>query len=283
MRFIRPKGRLAGFHVAAGDLPGGALLEAGELWTPGRWKIADHAHPGWELYYQAAGETEWRFGRLKQRIGTGGYYLVGPGSRHQLLRFLSPQAHFYYAVFRPERLLTSKAPVDPRSWPASTSAAAGGTPLEGPLKALVRELVLAREDRPYGIDLQLQALCLEIQRLLRTRPPPEPALSAHPAALRVRELFESRPGHPWKLDELAALAGVSIPHLICVFKAEFGAPPHRYLRNLRLDRAAEALQTSDRSVTDIAHDLGFSSSQHLAGSFQRRFGKSPSRHRSQPD
>jgi transcriptional regulator GlxA family with amidase domain len=142
----------------------------------------------------------------------------------------------------------------------------------------MREVSLGGRARETGVRLQLAALCLEIHRLLAgggAPPPAEPALAAHPAALRARECMESQPGRPWRLNELAALAGVSASHLGEVFRREYGEPPARYLRRRRLERARELLRAGDRPVTRIALDLGFASSQHFAGAYKQHFGLTP--------
>ena len=54
------------------------------------------------------------------------------------------------------------------------------------------------------------------------------------------------------------------------FREELGMPPHEYILRRRIDRAATLLadKTTNRSVTEVAYDLGFSSSQYFATVFQ---------------
>lgn len=275
MKFFRPKGLLAGF-AATDKTSGGALIEVGEKWTPGAWKINWHRNNGWELYYQAKGRSAWRLGRARFEVPEGGFYLIAPDARHSLDKFHTPEAHFYYAVFHPEKVLAKHERPLIADWRAPFHTGAGAGSLEAPFRALIREVSMQDAAHETGVRAQLTALCVECHRLLHAAATPgKPALAAHPAAMRARECMESNPGHAWRLDELAALAGVSAPHLGEVFGREYGEPPGRYLRRRRLEIARDLLRDSNRPVTRIAQDLGFASSQHFANAYKRHFKLTP--------
>jgi AraC family transcriptional regulator len=81
------------------------------------------------------------------------------------------------------------------------------------------------------------------------------------------------------LRELAAAAGLSPSHFISRFKRETGMPPMDFVARRKIDHAKRLLTESRKSVTRIAMELGFSSSQHFCTAF-RRFGDfSPSEYR----
>jgi AraC-like DNA-binding protein len=83
------------------------------------------------------------------------------------------------------------------------------------------------------------------------------------------------------IEALAASAHLSRAHFIRSFRATFGETPHRYLQRRRLERAMALLRETDRPVTEICLDVGFSS----LGSFSRTFhdvvGVSPRAYRNQ--
>ena len=62
-----------------------------------------------------------------------------------------------------------------------------------------------------------------------------------------------------------------------VFRASTGLSPHQYMIRRRVGRARLLLATTDRSLTSIAHDVGFASGSHLATHVRRLLGVSPSR------
>ncbi|MFT7596442.1 MAG: transcriptional regulator GlxA family with amidase domain [Paracoccaceae bacterium] len=64
-----------------------------------------------------------------------------------------------------------------------------------------------------------------------------------------------------------------------LFKKQMGITPNLYLNTLRAEHAIEELMTTDKSVTDIGHDLGFSSQASFTRFFGSNVGISPSEYR----
>src|SRR5947208_14520342 len=72
---------------------------------------------------------------------------------------------------------------------------------------------------------------------------------------------------PLDVSAVAAVAHLSMAHFIRCFRATFGETPHRYLQRRRVERAMFLLRETDRSVTEICFDVGFTS----LGPFSRTF------------
>ena len=97
--------------------------------------------------------------------------------------------------------------------------------------------------------------------------------------LRARDAMDRDYALPLDVAELSAVACVSQPHFIRSFKATFGETPHRYLQRRRVERAMYLLRTSDRSVTDVCMEVGFSSLGTFSRTFRDIVGESPSQFR----
>jgi transcriptional regulator GlxA family with amidase domain len=95
--------------------------------------------------------------------------------------------------------------------------------------------------------------------------PPDPDLLRR--LLRAKDRMSAAPQEDWPIDRLAAVSGVSDAHFARCFKAAFGAPPHRYLLTLRLERAAALLRDTDWPITEVALLSGWRS----LGTFGRTF------------
>ncbi len=81
-------------------------------------------------------------------------------------------------------------------------------------------------------------------------------------------------------DKLAALSGLSKSSFHTHFKRVTGTTPNDYWLRLRIESAAKRLrQTPESTVTHIAHEFGFSSSQYFSIVFRRYLGLSPSAYR----
>jgi AraC family transcriptional regulator len=81
------------------------------------------------------------------------------------------------------------------------------------------------------------------------------------------------------LQTLAAESGYSRSHFLRTFEAATGLTPHRYLLQLRLERAQELIRKGSTSLIDIAALCGFSSHAHMSRVFRQLLGVTPSQYR----
>lgn len=96
---------------------------------------------------------------------------------------------------------------------------------------------------------------------------------------RAIEYLEANLDGDVRLEDVAAVAGLSTTHLANLFRAGTGESPHRWLMRRRFDRACELLGNPSASITDIAHQCGFASSQHLATVMRKRLATTPTAYR----
>jgi AraC-like DNA-binding protein len=80
-----------------------------------------------------------------------------------------------------------------------------------------------------------------------------------------------------RLEQVAAQAGLSPFHFLRMFSKAIGVTPHQYLVRSRLRRAAKLLVEKERSVTDIALDVGFADLSNFVRTFHRAAGVPPGR------
>ena len=104
-------------------------------------------------------------------------------------------------------------------------------------------------------------------------PPPQPR--ADRALLQQTLAYlETNYAAAITLDELAAQVHLSPYHLLRLFKATYGLPPHAYLTQLRVQRAKRLL-LAGQSIATVAVDVGFSDQSHLSRHFKRIVGVPP--------
>jgi transcriptional regulator GlxA family with amidase domain len=97
--------------------------------------------------------------------------------------------------------------------------------------------------------------------------------------LRARDAMDRAYAEPLDIPALARIAYVSEAHFIRTFRATFGETPHRYLQRRRVERAMFLLRSTDRSVTDICIETGFSSLGTFSRTFTEIVGETPSAYR----
>lgn len=86
----------------------------------------------------------------------------------------------------------------------------------------------------------------------------------------ARAYLHAHPDRSITLPELARAAALSQFHLARYFRAAFGAPPIAYHRSLRLERAAERIQTQGWTVARAAEAAGYSEPSALCHALRRR-------------
>ena len=115
-------------------------------------------------------------------------------------------------------------------------------------------------------------------------------LTAVPAQEEINEQLNSDIGHalkyieqniesPITLQELAQASNYSLSRFKAKFKEELGITPAEYITLQKMDRAQMLLKTTDDSITDIAYQLGFSSSNYFCSVFKKTLSYSPAAYR----
>ncbi|MGI9400052.1 MAG: helix-turn-helix transcriptional regulator [Rhizobiaceae bacterium] len=81
------------------------------------------------------------------------------------------------------------------------------------------------------------------------------------------------------IEWLARESGLSRPHYFKLFKKQMGITPNIYLNTLRAEQAIDDLMMTNKSVTDIGFDLGYSSQASFTRFFTSNVGIPPSDYR----
>lgn len=128
-----------------------------------------------------------------------------------------------------------------------------------------------------------EALLVEtLRRYLASLPPEQSGWLAgarDPVAGHALALLHREPSHPWSLASIAREVGVSRTVLVDRFQHYIGDAPMAYLTRWRLQLGARLLETTTRSVSEIAADVGYESQAAFNRAFKRRFKTPPGRYR----
>ena len=93
--------------------------------------------------------------------------------------------------------------------------------------------------------------------------------------MKLEEALRRDLSHQWTVDEMAVLVGLGNTLFNEKVKSYSGFSPLNYLINIRISEAIKLLKKSDASITDIALDTGFYSSQHFSTTFKKFTGSTP--------
>lgn len=273
-RYLRPPDLLAGFHADQPDPAVPELVHIGEQWASRRLFITSHSHDVWEFYLQISGESRWDVPDQTYTLTPGAFFAAPPHVPHRMHDQPDDKHHFFFAALD-LAAVRARLPAVADLWPPDAVVfQPRAEALTAPFRQLIREVSLALPHRAAGMRLALDALVLEAARLLESARGEAPSLTLrHPAVSRAKELLDHQPGRAWRLPDLARMAGVSAHHLVECFTREVGVSPRQYLLSVRVRLAQGMLTGSDIAVTDLALELGFSSSQHFAATFKRLTGE----------
>ena len=86
---------------------------------------------------------------------------------------------------------------------------------------------------------------------------------------------------PLTIEQLARQFHISSTLLKSCFRSQFGKPLHRYLQGLRMERAAQLLEGSGLSISQIASSVGYNSVSQFGALFKRTFQCTPLAYRKQ--
>ena len=103
---------------------------------------------------------------------------------------------------------------------------------------------------------------------------------------RAKDEIDRRYSEPLDVATLARTALASEAHFARSFKLAYGETPGRYLQRRRIERAADLLRETDRPITEICLDVGFTSLGSFGNAFRALMGEPPTayrdRHRGAP-
>lgn len=92
---------------------------------------------------------------------------------------------------------------------------------------------------------------------------------------QVMALLKQNLVEPPPLEELGKKIGCSHFYLSRIFSAQTGQTITQYLRQLRMEKAAELLKSREYNVTEVALEVGYNSLSHFSAAFQETFGCCP--------
>lgn len=97
---------------------------------------------------------------------------------------------------------------------------------------------------------------------------------ADPRLARALTSIHDKPEHPWTLDNLSVIAGMSRSRFAVKFKKTLGLTPGDYLASWRLGLAQTMLRKG-KPLSLVAEAIGYSGTAALARAFKTRSGLSP--------
>lgn len=97
-----------------------------------------------------------------------------------------------------------------------------------------------------------------------------------PVLQKVRSWIENNLTEDIRIEDLPRVLFYSRAQIFRKIKSLTGQSPSRFICRIRLEKAMELLQSSDRKIADIATTVGFADVKYFFRVFRREFGAPPS-------
>ena len=101
----------------------------------------------------------------------------------------------------------------------------------------------------------------------------------NPNSYDFKQIVEKNLLEDISLSELAHLCNLRLSSFKRKFQDVYHAAPASYLKNKRLEKAAQLLKVSNESILAICYDCGFSNVDNFSKSFKQKYGLPPSAYR----
>ncbi len=249
--------------------------------------LNEHEHDGFELTYASTGEATWIVdGGDALHLTGGSIAIIQPGIQHQGEWQVIRPCRLFWFVFRP-----------------GVRKACAGTLFTPALMREADALLAQNGNCVFRVDARLQTLfdlwlevltlwwngddteltrcrartlvCeifLGVLQVLRSG-----AVAGEAGiAAAARRVIAANLDRTVSVSELAAELGLSTTRFTELFRRETGMTPADARNRMRCEKARELLLFDHYNVTDVAYELGFSSSQYFASVFKRYSGMTPS-------
>ncbi len=101
----------------------------------------------------------------------------------------------------------------------------------------------------------------------------------NPSSVAFKKTIEAHLFSQLTLNDLSDLTNNSLSAFQRQFRKIYETTPANYIKNKRLERAANLLKLSDLSITQISHECVFSDIAHFSNSFKEKYNSTPSEYR----
>lgn len=250
-----------------------------------------HRNPGLEIVYLREGSLQWQIDGHTEIVRHDTIFFSLPWQEHGSTREYEP-GHFWSYVliklardyttpqtqfqFHPEYGFSKKEAnalsrvlcrTERHDFPISPTAA-------HVLPTIVKELNMPRTHSDTFVISMIRTLIVDLVRTIESAPEAHQEARAEDEADSVKSVKEfireitRRSDEEWTLASMAEECGLGRTQFATILKRETGDTPVMFLNRLRIQRALALLRTSDMSITDIAFECGFNTSQYFAKVFK---------------
>lgn len=247
-------------------------------------------HDGMELVFVRSGEACWEYPDHRLfRVSGGHGVLFPPSHQHRIVNGVYTPCQLLWIEFRPREAAMQEARLlPPDEIAALYDLARLPTAPVRLSESLVRNLValgglLTDENVLLGsrmltaeIRAKLYALLIDFWKVRATG---RNGRAVSQVVRQAEQILRNELDSDDDIVTLSGRVGCGKSQLYQMFKEEVGMAPNDYRQRLRIKRSCEQLAHSDAHITEIAMQMGYSSSQYFSRVFRKYIGVTPKSYR----
>ncbi len=245
-------------------------------------QIDEHHHGDcYEILYHVKGEQDYWVEKEYYKLKGKELLIIHPGEIHGSNGMLSERKVYYSLVFplpQATENYLGMSEVDTKKVFHIFNGPRRHFPVEEDIGKYFRQIMMAAES---GAGLKTAEITLNFLNILRaiaasyeSAPPKIPEYIK-----QLQKMIASKPAFKIDYDQFLLSYQIEKTYLAQEFLKHVGVTIKNYTIACQIDLAEELLRTTDLSVTQIAYEAGFSSSQHFATMYKKFRNISPSQYR----
>lgn len=292
------RGAYPGARLPEGLVPGVRSVGYWDAKRPQLWGLDWHRNEGIEITFLERGSLAFATRGQDWLLHPGQFTVTRPRQDHRVGSPLVGASRLCWLVLD----VDLRRPHEPWRWPSWVGLSEadlariatllrgnespvwdGGSAMRAAFKSLA-EVADDPNSRTLESELRVHVsrLLLAMLHDLEVRPscPQIRADAGRHAVKQFLEELDRSIERAWTLDKMAAACGMARSQFSSRCRQLTNMSPSEYLAHRRVELAAEELRSAPhRSITDVAYQYGFSSSQYFATTFRRQKGCSPREYR----
>jgi AraC-like DNA-binding protein len=233
-------------------------------WSGNHWDNISYFPKNYQIACVREGKGEIIVGDVSHPIHAGQFFLIHPKRIHSgkpdfetgwKVDALVIKTEFVRTLFLDKKLPIFEAIIFEKK--------AYSTLFDDCFTFLQNDFILNLENESKLLDLLFQLLITPSVSIDF-----QPLMDENEAVNRAITYIEKYYKTSFSLDDLIEKAFLSKFHLIRIFKKQTGLTPHAYQMQLKLNEARRLI-FQDKSLTEIAYDLGFADQAHFTNTFKK--------------
>jgi len=250
------------------------------------------SHTGPELIFLMSGEACWEHGEEQIVQASGGQLITFPKMRkHRILHSVYPPSESFWIVMKDPDEITSPSLLTPEAHVEFCKLLNSGSfIMDMPADVMNQAISISRllldpiVFSGGGLTISdLRAKLLSIMsEFWKTIAGGRMKRDASQIVQDATKYIHENARQTIRIEDVSDALGVTRGYLHAKFRKELGMSPVDYIQRLRIKWCCEQLSNSADSITEIALDNGFESSQYFSRAFRKYLGLTPTefRHRS---